>query len=278
MKKLLSTKHVLFFTVATCLAMCNAASAQSVVFAKEPQWKFWLAFENADGQKDTVYIVFDSTATEQPDSLLGEYKITPDTTKFQVFFANGIGNDSTKVWAWPEKNKGGGKTIDALNDNYPMVVRWDKSLFTSSSLSYQILKAELGNTYTLFYRLGGAPFNLRETDSVILPPFTIQGQPARHFGMSFFFNDEPPLSIPPIYEAEFIAYPKPFSNYLQIRCPVGFDQIEIVSIFNGETVFRKENIIQGASLELTNLAQEVYLLKITNSQTNQSYYEKIIKY
>jgi hypothetical protein len=106
--RFMKNKHSLLITVIACFAMFKAASAQSVVFAKEPQWKFWLAFENADGQKDTVYIVFDSTATEQPDSLLGEYKITPDTAKFQVFFAGGAGSDSTKVWAWPEKNTGGG--------------------------------------------------------------------------------------------------------------------------------------------------------------------------
>jgi hypothetical protein len=115
-------------------------------------------------------------------------------------------------------------------------------------------------------------------DSVVLPPFTIQGQPARHFVMSFSFNDEPPLNVGLINKTQPIVYPKPFRDYLHIHSLAGFNQIEIISMSNGVTVFHKENKTLGVSLELTNLAQGMYILKITNSQTNQSYYEKIIKY
>ncbi len=281
MKKLLNTKNVVFFTCAISLAICKAVSAQSVVFAKEPQWKFWLAFENADGQRDTVYFVFDSTATEQADTLLGEYPVSPDGGKFQVFYSNGIGGDSLKVFASSVSTGGATSFIQAINDSYPLIVRWDTTLFTSNNLAINIGKATLSNTYTLLIKTDHKPFNMLVTDSIVLPAYMIQGQPASHFGMEISVGEKiPNLIAPTQLFKQTNMYPNPFRFKISIECEEAFDQVELIAPLSGQCILRQKISLtrQIELLKLENILQGIYILKITNSQTNQSYYEKIIKY
>ena len=68
----------------------------------QPQWKFHIAFEDATGAKDTIWLVYDTTAhgTLPTDTLLGEGKVVIDYSKFNVYIFN-YDNDTTKTFALP---------------------------------------------------------------------------------------------------------------------------------------------------------------------------------
>jgi len=279
MKKLLSTKQVVFFTVAMCLATCRTTSAQSVVFAKEPQWKFWLAFENANGQRDTVFIVFDSTATEQPDSLLGEYKVTPDTTKFQVFFANGIGSDSTKVFAVPPKQLGYNNYIFAINDSNSMKIFWDTSLLKLGLNGYEMGSFYFKSIY--LDQIGIDYFFLNTVDSIKLFPFMIQGQYASHFPiLGDFPLFKKPNSINHFRSSAISVYPNPSNNAIYVRSISGFNKVELVSVADGKPVYEFSNLeltYTDLLIDLSSIKRGVYIIKIYNKKNDRYYYEKFIK-
>lgn len=66
----------------------------------QPQWKFHIAFEDATGARDTIFLIWDSTATWEMDTLLGEIPMNFDTNIFQVYmYINSTPLDSSKVSA-----------------------------------------------------------------------------------------------------------------------------------------------------------------------------------
>ncbi|MFZ7145748.1 MAG: hypothetical protein ACO1G6_10440, partial [Bacteroidota bacterium] len=66
----------------------------------QPQWKFPIAFEDGSGAKDTIWYIWDSTATAGIDTLLGEGKVLMDPNAFNVFVTD-FNPDSTKTHALP---------------------------------------------------------------------------------------------------------------------------------------------------------------------------------
>src|SRR5690606_7963439 len=109
----------------------------------QPTWRFHLAFEDGAGARDTIWFVYDTTATtgnnQMPtvDYALGEGAVQIDYSEFNVFTWN-WNSDTTKTNAWPYNwfptfQCG---TIDAINWIPPMTIRWDTSLFHAPYLPY----------------------------------------------------------------------------------------------------------------------------------------------
>ena len=112
------------------------------------EFKFYLAFEDADNSKDTAWFVWDNTTTFQIDSTFGENpQILPDD-KFQVFFKF-YPLDTvpyyTKVYSAPSSSK----TFTAkLNTNMdgpfkplfklPLKLSWDTTLLYNNKLPFEI--------------------------------------------------------------------------------------------------------------------------------------------
>ena len=90
MKSIHSLRDSLHWFFSIALLLSSFVSQAQV----EPQFKFYLAFEDATNQRDTVWIVIDTNATEEfLDSTLGETNEILDSTKFQTWVLTNM-NDS----------------------------------------------------------------------------------------------------------------------------------------------------------------------------------------
>lgn len=77
-----------FIIVLTTLLICTLTfrtKAQTT-----PEFEFFLAFEDSAGNKDTIYVGYDTQATSDLDSVFGEYNIktTPFDSVFEVRISN----------------------------------------------------------------------------------------------------------------------------------------------------------------------------------------------
>tara|TARA_B110000046_G_C12909099_1_gene362037 strand:- start:70 stop:264 length:195 start_codon:yes stop_codon:yes gene_type:complete len=63
------------------LNLCSAFHSQAQV---EPQFKFYLAFEDATEQRDTVWIVIDTNAVLVEDTIFNEWILPIDSHNFYV--------------------------------------------------------------------------------------------------------------------------------------------------------------------------------------------------
>lgn len=76
----LKNKLMLFASIIFCI-QC---------FAQNPEFKFYLAFEDSAGNKDTIWLGYDSSATLGIDTLFGEENIKgiPFNEPFEVRISN----------------------------------------------------------------------------------------------------------------------------------------------------------------------------------------------
>ncbi|MBK7287391.1 MAG: hypothetical protein IPI95_09950 [Flavobacteriales bacterium] len=119
--------------------------ALSLTTIAQPTWRFHLAFEDGTGARDTIWMVYDTTATlgsnpwpgPNVDTLLGEGPVDVDDGLFHVFRTNAIG-DTTNTNAYPYSQYPNfdGTSIDAINWTPPMTITWDTSLFHAPYLPY----------------------------------------------------------------------------------------------------------------------------------------------
>jgi len=143
----------------------------------QQQWRFPIAFEDAIGAKDTIWFVYDTTATVAfyVDTALGEGEVVMDMEAFNVFLMNWDG-DSTKTQAFPYSIFPIGEIygIKGINCVPPLVVRWDTLLFSSpvlpSTPTSYINRARIASPY--FYFTGEGTdldsFSMFYSDSVVI--------------------------------------------------------------------------------------------------------------
>jgi len=155
----------------------------------QPQWRFHLAFEDATGAKDTLWFIFDTTATvytgnQDWDSHLGEGPVNIEPDVFTVWAWDGTFPDQgMKVIAHPYSQFPYGR-IDEINASYytpPLIVRWDTSLFHAAYLpstpTRYIRYAGLLNYYFPMVgevNLGTAGFDMMLVDSVVIGPALVE--------------------------------------------------------------------------------------------------------
>ncbi len=155
------------------------ACSLTIAAAAQPTWRFHLAFEDGTGARDTIWMVFDTTATigtGVPDQELGEGAVQMDPNEFNVWILNPA-YDSTKTIALPypyfpyitiE--------IQAFNYTYPLTLRWDTALFRLPWLpepGFPYDGGTMDNEYFFFYDNNdpwGHSFILGWTDSVVVQP------------------------------------------------------------------------------------------------------------
>lgn len=165
--------------------MNNVHSLLVVLFASlaaatyaQPQWRFHLAFEDATGAKDTLWFIWDETATEgwnigDVDYHLGEGRVEMDLDVFNVYLGNWDG-DSTKTVAIPYTSFPwhSSEPIDAFNYEYPITIRWDRSLFHAPYLPDPdtINFAVLNGMYFYLHanQIPPGVYSILEEDSVVV--------------------------------------------------------------------------------------------------------------
>ncbi len=218
---------VLFFV---CISLNSFSQAQ---------WKFYVAFEDATGAKDTLWMIYDTTAYAMlpTDTILGEGKMQFDYSKFNVWILN-YDFDSTKTTAMPYFifPNHALYNIDAMNFQYPILITWDTSLFHSTILPNQpdlfINLAQIDNDY--FFFVSNDPsmhtYNMLIIDSALAPAFSFGAQ--SHFPMNIHFSYDPSIGINDIENeiSNVKIYPIPFDAYINISSKLPIEAIDIQTI------------------------------------------------
>jgi len=192
-------KKIFFFST-ILLALFSSVSAQQ-------QWKFYVAFEDATMARDTIWFVWDTTATfEGADTLLNEVSAVFNYDEFNVWTYNHglFFPDSVKTIAHPF-NESFGHSIDAMNFELPIKITWDSSLFHASWLPPSpvgwVNAAGISNDY--FFNINnvevGGFFDMTLADSIIAPEPTNPDpwfwNPGVHFPMGIGMSQDPTLGL-----------------------------------------------------------------------------------
>jgi hypothetical protein len=247
----------------------------------QPQWKFHIAFEDATGAKDTIWLIWDSTATSGIDFALGEGPVAFDYNSFNVFTHN-INGDSTKTVAFPYYSPYpflfgvNGGNVYAFNYQYPITKRWDSSLFSAPYLpppGNKVNVARIDNQYFFGVNNSGYDhFNMLIDNTAYAPAFWWGSQ--SQFPMSFNLSLHPLVGISSIYkENGIIVYPNPFENQITISTTKEIS-VEIYSI-TGNLLISEKDLKGSQTLDLSHLPEGIFILKFLIQ--DHIFYEKIIK-
>ncbi len=266
MRNILFTILLLFFALKT--------TAQ-----QPPEFKFYLAFEDANNTKDTLWFILDSTATWGIDTALGEIPQDLTSSFFHTYMYISNTPDSGQTFATPSlscvSNAGGG--IYAQNYVYPIIVRWDTSLLLNHNLSCTLNEVIFDNDWFFFNPNSGHGFSLLLQDSVVLPSFTWGSQD--HFPLTFILNDNPNLSVEEKNGsfADVQVYPNPTISEFTVE--IGAKQSTSVQLvlmdISGRVMQQLTTTTNKTVLNLQELPQGVYFLEVLSN--TQKVIKKIIK-
>ncbi len=267
MRNILFTILLLFFALKT--------TAQ-----QPPEFKFYLAFEDANNTKDTLWYVLDSTATWGIDTVLGEAPQDLTSNGFHVYLRPehyGVLVDSGELAAFPSLSCAAGGQIHAQNYVYPIIVRWDTSLLLNHNLSCTLNEVIFDNDWFFFNPNSGHGFSLLLQDSVVLPSFTWGSQD--HFPLTFILNDNPNLSVEEKSGsfADVQVYPNPTIGEFTVEIDAKqSSSVQLVLMdISGRVMQQLTTTTNKTVLNLQELPQGVYFLEVLSN--TQKVIKKIIK-
>lgn len=267
------------------LAIFSFLLLSASVAAQQPQWKFPLAFEDATGAKDTLFFVWDSTASLTVyDTVFGEIPMSMPTDTFQVYvYINFTGpTDSSKTVAIETDFYSMTHLIRASNYILPITMNWDTVVLNNSNLQPPVICCELDNDY--FWgtvQNNRKTYNMLQTDTVTLPPFNWGSQ--NHFPLTIFISREDscsPLAVTEIHAASsnFTIYPNPAAGQ-KVTVKSNDRHINRVVIFSaeGKKITGSSTYAPQKEIKIStgNFAPGFYILEIMCDQ-NCLHYEKII--
>lgn len=212
----------------------NLAYAQST-------WKFHVAFEDAAGARDTLWMVYDTTAHGNlpVDTALGEGKFNFDYSKMNMWVYNSD-FDSTKTLAYPYTAfpNHSLSNIRAFNYVYPITISWDTALFHSSILPIQpspymyIDRAFIYDEYFQFVNNDQTmqSYNMLIDNSAIAPSFGWGS--TEHFPMTITieYNGQISVNDSDILLDKIKIFPTFFENQIQISSSKSITSVFISSI------------------------------------------------
>jgi hypothetical protein len=259
------------------------------------EFSFPMYFEDAVGNKDTLVFGYDINATDSIDISLGEKDINavkfdnvfevrisdyyrmaffelPFLTKRQILMNNCSINNYPYVSAILVKCK-----------NYPLKIKWDKTVFADSCNNYTFITD--WNPGGWFDAGGGYRFFLKDTNNCTFQLesqsyiYKISGATADTVGL-LYFAIASKKSYGQITEvklakgAEIQVYPNPIKDKLMIKCNL-ISHIE-VSIYDllGNCLFFKNNVNE---VDMTNIPKGLYFICVKLKNQTIIYNQKIIK-
>ncbi len=247
----------------------------------QSQWKFPIYFQDGSGARDTIWYIWDSAATGQIDTLLGEGKVNMNTGSFNVFITD-FNIDSTKTVALPFSFSSISTEVKAINIIYPVTISWDTSLFNHTfPIGLDTINgAFLSNQY--FYFVNNDPglqaYNMLIDNQVDCVPFSWGSQ--SHFPMLIVVVRDTSfgVGIQNInLENKIMIIPNPSDRLFTIYSEKNIEYFEVRNL-NYE-ILRKgfvDSNVDQFDINLDGFVNGIYLL--TFITTNKSIcHEKIIK-
>lgn len=259
------------------LAFASTATAQ-------PTWRFPICFEDGTGARDTIWLVYDTSATVGNNSFptvdysLGEGHVDMDHTQFNVWVGN-WDNDSTKTVAFPYTIfPYHNATVDAFNYQYPVTIRWDLSLGLAPWLPQSNGPINFGMIYNQYFyyinNCGGPPcgvFDMTLVDSVVVP----QPDPNYLFPVDFTLSHIDVTNISEYHARAFNnIWPNPAQDLIYVSGLTASTTATIYSLLGIELHTASLNP-KDNSIHLGNLPNGTYLLTLTNPKGNEHF--KFIK-
>jgi hypothetical protein len=158
------------------------------VFSYSQQFRFWVAFEDSTTAKDTIWLVWDSTATYGIDYTFGEQPMSMPTDTFQayVFLTN---NDSSKVFSAPTTSTTFTTLVYFNHGKSPVTITWDSSLVANNTLGFGLACRGMDNNriwdYLSFYNF----LDLKNSNSYTVPYYEYNNSDYSPTG--FYFSKFP---------------------------------------------------------------------------------------
>lgn len=255
----------------------------------QPQWKYHIAFEDATGAKDTVWFIWDESATyEGNDIALGEVPVSLNLEEFNVYMHNpGLTYiDTFKVAAIPYYY-GFDHQVRAFNFQLPISISWDTSLLHAGFLPPEpvgwVNFARLYNDY--FFMINNLPptheFDMTQTNKVQAP------DPANtdpwfwqlwvHFPMDVFLDQNPYTVIEESKEKlDLITIsPNPVNSKLNVK---SIEDIYSIIVYNssGQQLLELYPQSKATQVDVSTFKPGIYYLNLINNQ-HKIHYKKFIK-
>ncbi len=278
-------KQINFLLILTLLFFLCTTQAQQ-------PWRFHIAFEDGTGQRDTLWMIFDNTATvEGIDYQLGEGTPEYDPNAFNVFMYN-MDVDSTKVkaypyWIYPTMST---DEVFAINYTYPVIIRWDTALFHAPYLPnnppanppMNVAIIEGGYQFKMWFDPTAPYFhttNMFTKDSVFCPEDTNGQTHVPLFGdLTFIFGYDPYLSIETLIAKNISIFPNPSPGQIIINSNEIITSYSISDI-SGKIMFCESfdspRFLENYEIPYKNLTSGIYILKI-NIVDKQFHHAKFI--
>lgn len=251
-----------------------------------PEFKFHLAFEDATGAKDTLWLILDSTASLYTyDTIFGEIPQNLSSPNFHVYFKYSP-TDSSQVLA-TNSNDFLGQPINAQNYVYPITLKWDSALLFTNNLPYNFNEAWLSNDYFFFAQNCFSPdfigvFCMLHSDSVYMPAYTWGTADQFPLNISIGYNysiqgHTTSVDEKNLHSTAITIYPNPFNNSFVVGFkPHLTDKKQlIVTDFSGKKVFESFTNKEKITIDLHNYPAGIYFLEVITE--NEKVVKKIIK-
>ena len=257
----------------------------------QPQWKFHLAYEDATGARDTIWFIWDTSATFYGlDTALGEKIVSIDTSTFNVWTSNHSSTtyDTIKTVVLPYTHDSFGQTIKACHFVLPIIISWDSSLFHADWLPPEpvswVNRARIMNDY--FFWINNDPlgnyFDMTLDHQVRAPDTNVTNpwfwDPQVHFPMNVLLMQDPTIGIQDIknqHEIIINLYPNPAINSIFLSANTVFDNVQILDLTGKEALTKMLNVHE-TSINISKLPPGIYIIHYT-SHAKKHYYEKFIK-
>lgn len=251
---------------------------------QQPQFKFWLAFEDAKFDRDTVWFCIDESAQSVGfDSLFGDTNAkyaNLDSTNMHIHFSK---TDSTERNLLVDGiNVSGNWSHQIFGDNAvsPIIIRWDTNLMLNHILPFDINAVYLESDYFFFngFTFGYDLIHNREypeADSVMLEYFEMGGGPASHFPLRLIVSDEVRdyWSVGESIAKSIKVFPNPTSD--GVISFQGITNLNLVEIFDAQGSFVKQVYPHSNAVSIKELKAGMYFFKIHLNDT--STYTKVYK-
>lgn len=268
---------------------------------QQPRWVFPFFIEDAIGQKDTVYVGYDTSVTSficNADTVFGEFWLHPDTN-FIAGAICGSGDSITKVEITSFMFPPNYFNFGALNVHFPVILRWDVSLLRSDSLPFpdqdpapraQVDMYWFFGTNALFDASCGEPIIISDSvnnvgfcqrrDSIII--YDLFGNPGKQdcgvvisitpwsgqpYGTSVTENSG---------DNSFIKIsPNPAQDFFTIKCDYPIQNLEIYNA-QGQSLFFQKRVNINEAINIKQFNKGVYVVKF--QVENNVAFRKLLKY
>ncbi len=259
------------FLIATFFS--SFCSLKCMAQQQNAQWPFYLAIEDASHAKDTLWMVFDTSATYPQDfnQNLGQIPLGSDNGDFRVWiYLDNSGNeyntnalDFTSIWQE--------RYIHAVNFVYPITVRWDSSLFNSEVLfansGYPINHAIMDNEYLFLSGGGETGWDMLVADSVELPSFWWGS--GNQFPLFLSMSLGPVgsgVGVHKLQQIDFSVFPNPATDYVFLTFPKVVQAYFRIMDANGKLIKSESFSGDRKRINIEDLESGLYFIEIQSEE------------